>query len=91
MPEQAPLKSFWKGLKPVCWNLEATHKPSNFDEKVFHPVVLKVGLGRKGELGMRDMATDIEIIARKIGLVLHDKIITESKTNFSWRECPPFD
>ena len=31
---------------------------------------------------MRDMATDIEIIARKIGLVLHDKIITELKPTF---------
>ena len=76
------IDEFLEKIETCLLNLHRLIKPSNFDEKVFHPVVLKVGLGRKGELGMRDMATDIEIIARKIGLVLHDKIITELKPTF---------
>ena len=75
------IDEFLEKIETRLLNLHRLIKPSNFDEKVFHPV-LKVGLGRKGELGMRDMATDIEIIARKIGLVLHDKIITELKPTF---------
>ena len=71
------------GKMEICLtNLKRLIKPSNFAEKVFHPVVLKVGLGRRGELGLRDMATDIELLARNLGLVLHDKIITELKPTF---------
>ena len=38
---------------------------------------MKVGQQRKQEKGYFDMATDIEIIARRIGLTLHDKIYSQ--------------
>ena len=40
---------------------------------------MKVGSQRRGSKGLTDMATDIEMIARKVGLILHDKIYNELK------------
>ena len=36
---------------------------------------MKVGSARRGEMGLIDIATELEIIARSLGLKLHDKII----------------
>ena len=43
---------------------------------------MKVGSQRKQGEGFFDMATDIEMIARRIGLTLHDKIYNELKQSF---------
>ena len=56
-------------------NLKRLIKPSNFQKKEFHPIVMKVGSARRGEMGLIDIATELEIIARGLGLKLHDKII----------------
>lgn len=62
-------------LEQCLKNLKRLIKPSSFSKKEFHPIVLKVGSARRGEMGLIDMATEVEIIARRIGLVLHDKVI----------------
>ena len=56
-------------------NLKRLIKPSCWETKSFHPIILKVGSGRRGEMGLIDLATEFEIIARGLGLVLHDKLI----------------
>ena len=56
-------------------NLKRLIKPSCWETKNFHPIILKVGSGRRGEMGLIDLATEFEIIARGLGLVLHDKLI----------------
>ena len=51
---------------------------------------MKVGSQRKGDKGLITMDTDIEMIARKNGLVLHDKIINELKPtlqNYNMQRC----
>jgi len=63
-------------------NLKRLIKPSDFKKKIFHPIVLKVGSARRGTTGLVDMATELEIIARRIGLTLHDKIFNELKSAF---------
>tara|TARA_B100000287_G_scaffold69456_1_gene61032 strand:- start:168 stop:602 length:435 start_codon:yes stop_codon:yes gene_type:complete len=64
-------------------NLKRLIKPSNFKKKIFHPIVLKVGSGRRGKTGLVDMATELEIIARRIpNLILHDKITNELKSAY---------
>ena len=63
-------------------NLKRLIKPSNFKRKVFHPIVMKVGSARRGETGLIDMATELEIIGRRIGLVLHDKVINTLNSVF---------
>ena len=64
-------------------NLQRLIKPSNFKKKIFHPIVLKVGSARRGKTGLVDMATELEIVARRIpNLILHDKITNELKSAY---------
>ena len=71
------LSSDFKNAKiEVCLkNLKRLIKPSSWEKKEFHPIVLKVGSGRRGDKGLVDLATEMEIIARRLGLILHDKVI----------------
>ena len=65
-------------------------KPSNYEEKIFHPIIMKIGSQRKGDKGLITMDTDIEMIARKHSLILHDKIINELKPtlqNYNVQRC----
>jgi len=67
----------------VCLlNLKRLIKPSNFQTKEFHPIVMKLGSGRRGETGLIDMCTEVETIAKKIGLIIHDKIFSELRSAF---------
>lgn len=56
-------------------NLKRLIKPSSFNQKIFHPIVMKVGSSRRGEMGFIDLATEFEIIGRQLDLCLHDKVI----------------
>ena len=69
------LVQFNAKLEECLVNLKRLVKQSSFAEKRFHPIVIKVGSARRGETGLIDMATEVEIITRRIGLVLHDKVI----------------
>ena len=69
------LDAFNAKLEECLLNLKRLIKTSKWDSKEFHPIVMKVGSGRRGETGLVDMATEVEIIGRRIGLVLHDKVI----------------
>jgi ParB family transcriptional regulator, chromosome partitioning protein len=69
------LDQFNAKLEECLLNLKRLVKQSSFAEKRFHPIVIKVGSARRGETGLIDMATEVEIIARSIGLILHDKVI----------------
>jgi len=69
------LVEFNAKLEECLINLKRLVKQSSFDEKRFHPIVIKVGSARRGETGLIDMSTEVEIIARRIGLILHDKVI----------------
>lgn len=63
-------------------NLKRLIKPSNFKTKEFHPIVMKLGSGRRGETGLIDMSSEVETIARRNGLVIHDKIFNELRSAF---------
>jgi ParB family transcriptional regulator, chromosome partitioning protein len=58
-------------------------KKSNWEEKIFHPVIYKVGSGRRGKYGITCMDFDFQLIAREIGFVLHDKLINQLNTPFA--------
>ena len=47
---------------------EETDQTQQFQDKEFHPIVMKVGSARRGETGLIDIATELEIIARGLGL-----------------------
>ena len=44
---------------------------------------MKVGSSRRGEKGFIDLATELEIIGRRLGLVLHDKVINVLDSQFA--------
>jgi len=52
-------------------------KTSNFDKKQFHPVICKVGTGRRGKEGIVDMDIEFQLAAKEAGFVLWDKVFNE--------------
>ena len=84
------LDDFYERVEVMMTNMKRLIKKSNWEKKIFKPIIMKVGSQRKQDKGLFDMATDIEIIARKLGLVLHDKIYNELKQamqTYSIKSC----
>ena len=80
----------YKKIETMMINMKRLIKPSNYESKVFHPIIMKMGSQRRGERGLITMDTDIEMIGRKIGLILHDKIVNELKPtlqNYNLQRC----
>ena len=71
------LDEFYGRVEVMMKNMKRLIKTSNYEDGVFKPIIMKVGSQRRGNKGLMTMDTDIEMIARKIGLTLHDKIINE--------------
>ena len=71
------LDSFYERVEVMMKNMKRLIKTSNYEEGVIKPIIMKVGSQRRGNKGLMTMDTDIEMIGRKIGLTLHDKIINE--------------
>ena len=71
------LDEFYGRVEVMMKNMKRLIKPSNYEKGIFKPIIMKVGSQRRGKKGLMDMATDIEMLARKHSLVLHDKIMNE--------------
>ena len=71
------LDGFYERVEVMMKNMKRLIKTSNYEEGVIKPIIMKVGSQRRGNKGLMTMDTDIEMIGRKIGLTLHDKIINE--------------
>ena len=69
------LEGYVAKMEQCLSNLKRLVKPSCWETKKFHPIVMKVGSARRGERGLIDLATELELIGRRLGLVLHDKVI----------------
>ena len=71
------LDDFYSRVEVMMLNMKRLSKKSDYDKGIFKPIIMKVGSQRRGTKGLIDMATDIEMIARKHSLILHDKIMNE--------------
>ena len=83
-------EDFYKKIDIMMGNMKRLIKPSNYEEKIFHPIIMKMGSQRRGAEGLKTMDTDIEMIARKHQLILHDKIVNELKPtlqNYNLQRC----
>ena len=69
------VSSFNAKMEECLENLKRLIKISSFAKKEFHPIIIKCNYQRRGEMGITDMATELEIIGKRIGLVLHDKVM----------------
>jgi len=77
------LDGYTSKMEQCLGNLKRLIKPSCWDTKTFHAIVLKIGSSRRGKLGFIDLATELEIIGRRLGLVLHDKQINVLDSQFA--------
>ena len=78
------LDEYHKRMEVCLQNMKRLIKPSSWKERVFHPIVMKVGSGRRNSAGtgLVSMDVELEFIARKIGLTIHDKIFNELRSAF---------
>jgi len=73
-------EEFDKQIDTLFANLYRLIKPSDYEKKIFHPLIFTVGTVRKGKHGIIDMDRIFQNIAIKHGFVLHDKIFSENNT-----------
>ena len=84
------LDDFYERVEVMMTNMKRLIKKSNWEKKIFKPIIMKVGQQRKQKQGYFDMATDIELIGRRLNMTLHDKIYTELRQamqTFSIKSC----
>ena len=58
-------------------NLSRLIKTTDYDSRTFHPIILKVGSGRRSSGGIVDMDFEFQRIAREHKLVLWDKVFNK--------------
>ena len=83
-------EEYFKKIDIMMGNMKRLIKPSSYEEKIFHPIIMKMGSQRRGEKGLKTMDTDIEMIGRKHQLILHEKIVNELKPtlqNYNLQRC----
>ena len=64
----------------INYNFEQLYrliKRSDFEKKVFYPVITKVGTGRRGTEGIYDMDLEFQLAAKRAGFVLWDKLFNQ--------------
>ena len=76
-------QDYMDAIKQNFQQLYRLIKPSNFEKKVFHPVIFKVGTGRRGSMGIIDMDADFQQVAREVGFVLWDKLYNQLASPFA--------
>lgn len=72
-------------MEKIRQNFKELHrliKTSSFEDKIFYPVIFKVGSGRQGKNGIIDMDADFQSAAKEAGFVLWDKVFNQLKTPF---------
>ncbi|WP_187007167.1 ParB N-terminal domain-containing protein [Synechococcus sp. WH 8101] len=78
------LDEYHKRMEVCLKNMKRLIKPSSWKDRIFNPIVMKVGSGRRNSIGtgLVSMDVELEIIARKVGLTIHDKIFNELRSSF---------
>lgn len=76
-------EDYMKAIKLNFLQLHRLIKQSDFDKKVFHPVIFKVGTGRRGKMGIIDMDADFQQVAKECGFVLWDKLYNKLVSPFA--------
>ena len=71
------IKDFDERIDLMFSNIKRLIKPSDYDKKIFHPIIFVVGTSRKGRDGIQDMSFTFQQIARSHGLTLWDQMFVE--------------
>ena len=82
------LDQFYNRVEVMLRNMKRLVKPSDFEKKIYKPIIMKVGSQRRGKQGLYRMDSEIEMIGRRVGLVLHDVITNELKPTLQYlQQC----
>ena len=68
---------YFRRIGKLFENLSRLIKTSDYETRTFHPIILKVGSGRRGDGGIVDMDFEFQKIAREFNLVLWDKVFNK--------------
>ena len=74
---------FLEKLEKYLINIKRLIKPSCYKSKIYKPIIIKCGTKRLGDKGIIDLGTELELLARKVQLVIHDKIYNELKSAYA--------
>ena len=58
------LEDFYERVEVMMKNMKRLIKKSNYSQKIFHPIVMKVGSQRKRELGLFDMQQILKLLTQ---------------------------
>ena len=64
-------------IETMMTNLSRLIKKLDNDQKIFKPIIIKTGSGRRSSKGVVDMDFEYQTIARKLNLVLWDKMFNK--------------
>ncbi len=71
------IEEFDERIDVMFSNLKRLVKRSNWEKKIFHPVIFVVGSHRNGKDGITDMNYSFQTIAKRHSFVLHDMMFVE--------------
>ena len=69
--------AYFEKIAILMSNLSRLIKQSDYASRTFHPIILKVGSGRRSDGGIVDMDYEFQRIARNNQLVLWDKVFNK--------------
>jgi ParB family chromosome partitioning protein len=78
------LDAFRDKIDELFGNLSRLIKTSNYEDKIFHPIIMVLGTARDRENGIIDMAFDFQEIARRHNLKLWDQQFIEIHNPQVW-------
>ena len=75
---------FNEKINEMFGNLTRLIKRSNYEEKIFKPIIMVLGTARDGINGIQDMSFTFQEIARRWGLTLWDQMFIELNSPHVW-------
>lgn len=69
--------AYFEKIELLMSNLSRLIKQSDYDSRTFHPIILKVGSGRRSSGGIVDMDYEFQRISKKYKLILWDKVFNK--------------
>ena len=71
------IEEFDQKIDQMFGNITRLIKRSDYEKKIFYPIIFVVGTSRKGRDGIQDMSFTFQQIAKSHGLTLWDQLFVE--------------
>ena len=79
-----PMDAFHTKIEELFGNLSRLIKRSNYDEKIFKPIIMTLGTARDGRNGIHEMSYNFQTIAKNHGMTLWDVMHVELNNPHIW-------